>query len=122
MAAEAADAVSKEAEPTAAESAAELAPEPEPVPVAAELPGETETVAVAAEEAAPAADGEAAPEAEQNPQLPRVIMEPGAPFVGLVHNDGGRGGLVVLTHHPKRVQKTKPVIAEASRSGPTACC
>ena len=51
------------------------------------------------------------------PQLPRVILEPGAPFVGLVHNDGGRGGLVVLTHHPKRVSKTKPIVAEASRSG-----
>jgi small subunit ribosomal protein S1 len=46
-----------------------------------------------------------------------VILEPGAPFVGLVHNDGGRGGLVVLTHHPKRVQKAKPIVAEASRSG-----
>ena len=51
------------------------------------------------------------------PQLPRVILEPGAPFVGLVHNDGGRGGLVVLTHHPKRVSKAKPMVAEASRTG-----
>ncbi|MBS2015007.1 MAG: S1 RNA-binding domain-containing protein [Deltaproteobacteria bacterium] len=54
---------------------------------------------------------------EKQPQLPRVILEPGAPFVGLVHNDGGRGGLVVLTHHPKRLSKTKPIAAEASRSG-----
>ncbi len=54
---------------------------------------------------------------EKGPQLPRVILEPGAPFVGLVHNDGGRGGLVVLTHHPKRVSKTKPMVGEASRSG-----
>ncbi len=55
--------------------------------------------------------------ADDKPQLPRVILEPGAPFVGLVHNDGGRGGLVVLTHHPKRVSKTKPIVAEASKSG-----
>lgn len=76
-----------------------------------------------AEAAAPAEAG--APEGavaaeepeEKGPQLPRVILEPGAPFVGLVHNDGGRGGLVVLTHHPKRVQKVKPILAEASRSG-----
>jgi small subunit ribosomal protein S1 len=70
--------------------------------------------------AAPApASAESAPEAEEPkaPQLPRVILEPGAPFVGLVHNDGGRGGFVVLTHHPKRVSKAKPMVAEASRSG-----
>ena len=73
----------------------------------------------AAEAAAPAAGGAIEEHAEEAkaPQLPRVILEPGAPFVGLVHNDGGRGGLVVLTHHPKRVSKTKPIIAEASRSG-----
>ncbi len=28
-------------------------------------------------------------------------------FVGLVHNDGVRGGLVVLTHHPHRASKAK---------------
>jgi small subunit ribosomal protein S1 len=70
-----------------------------------------------AAEASPDGSVEPAAEADKTPQLPRVIMEPGAPFVGLVHNDGGRGGLVVLTHHPKRVQKAKPVVSEASRSG-----
>jgi len=49
------------------------------------------------------------------PQLPRVILEPGAPFVGVVHNDGGRGGLVVLTHHPKRLRRAKPLVAAAFR-------
>ena len=29
-------------------------------------------------------------------QLPRVVLEPGAPFVGVVRNDGVRGGHVVL--------------------------
>ncbi|MBX3201544.1 MAG: S1 RNA-binding domain-containing protein [Labilithrix sp.] len=67
----------------------------------------------AAEATGAPADGAA----DKNAQLPHVILEPGAPFVGLVHNDGGRGGLVVLTHHPKRVQKAKPVVSEASRSG-----
>ncbi len=46
-------------------------------------------------------------------QLPRVVMEPGSTFVGVVHNDGGRGGLVVLTHHPKRASRAKPGIAAA---------
>lgn len=63
-------------------------------------------------EGAAAQDGDKAPQ-----QLPRVILEPGAPFVGLVHNDGGRGGLVVLTHHPKRLQKVKSIVADASKSG-----
>ena len=63
------------------------------------------------------AEGGAEAEEAKAPQLPRVILEPGAPFVGLVHNDGGRGGLVVLTHHPKRVSKAKPMVAEASRTG-----
>jgi small subunit ribosomal protein S1 len=30
-----------------------------------------------------------------------------------VHNDGARGGLVVLTHHPNRVERTKPVLEKA---------
>ena len=69
-------------------------------------------------EPAEATEGtEGATGTDGGPQLPRVILEPGAPFVGLVHNDGGRGGLVVLTHHPKRAQKVKPVVGEASRSG-----
>jgi small subunit ribosomal protein S1 len=87
---------------------------------------EAEPVAVASPEEGAAAEASAEPAdatgenpvvEDKAPQLPRVILEPGAPFVGLVHNDGGRGGLVVLTHHPKRVSKTKPLVAEASRSG-----
>ncbi len=62
-----------------------------------------------AEAAAPAEP--AAPEVE--PTLPRVILDAGAPFVGVVHNDGGRGGYVVLTHHPKRVSRAKPIVAAA---------
>lgn len=49
-------------------------------------------------------------------QLPRVVLEAGAPFVGVVHNDGGRGGLIVLTHHPKRGGKAKPAVAGAFKA------
>lgn len=49
-------------------------------------------------------------------QLPRVVLEAGAPFVGVVHNDGGRGGLIVLTHHPKRGGKAKPALAGAFKN------
>lgn len=87
----------------------------EAVPVAVEAAPAEGTSEVATAE--PPMEVTAAEAEEKTPQLPRVILEPGASFVGLVHNDGGRGGLVVLTHHPKRAQKTKPVIAEASRSG-----
>ncbi|MDB5214228.1 MAG: ribosomal protein S1p, partial [Myxococcaceae bacterium] len=75
------------------------------------------TAAAAVPAAAESASGLEGADEPKAPQLPRVILEPGAPFVGLVHNDGGRGGLVVLTHHPKRVSKAKPMVAEASRSG-----
>lgn len=122
---EAAQAAPEEAggEPTA-EAGAEPAAEPAPEAASEAAAGEGEAAAEPGADAAPAAEpasaeaaAGAAPEEEKPPQLPRVILEPGAPFVGLVHNDGGRGGLVVLTHHPKRVSKSKPVVAEASKSG-----
>lgn len=103
--------------------AAEAAPpatEAAPDQVSAEAPATEEAAASEGAAAAVPAAAESSPggaDDAKSPQLPRVILEPGAPFVGLVHNDGGRGGLVVLTHHPKRVSKTKPMIAEASRSG-----
>jgi small subunit ribosomal protein S1 len=45
--------------------------------------------------------------------VPRVILEVGADFIGVVHNDGARGGLVVLTHHPRRAERAKPAIEKA---------
>ncbi|MEO8798581.1 MAG: S1 RNA-binding domain-containing protein [Polyangiaceae bacterium] len=99
----------------------EAAPAPaasEPAPAAVEAaPGAVASGEVA--EAAPAVEGEgeaAAPAEEAKPgvvQLPRVVLEAGATFVGVVHNDGGRGGMVVLTHHPKRAGKAKPAVAAA---------
>ena len=108
----------EQATPAAEPVAVEAAPAAEAAPGADGAPTEGAPTDGATTEGA-ATEGaatEGAPE-EKSPQLPRVILEPGASFVGLVHNDGGRGGLVVLTHHPKRVQKAKPVVAEASRSG-----
>jgi small subunit ribosomal protein S1 len=128
-AAEAAEAAAAKGESAPAEGAAPAAsgdeaasPPTEVSPGQAVVAGSADAAPVAeaapapAAEAAPAAEGTEAEEAKA-PQLPRVILEPGAPFVGLVHNDGGRGGLVVLTHHPKRVSKAKPMVAEASRTG-----
>lgn len=67
-------------------------------------------------EAQARADNPPAPLAE-DPALPRVALEPGAQFVGVVHNDGGRGGLVVLTHHPKRASKAKAAVSQAFKDG-----
>ncbi len=43
----------------------------------------------------------------REPKVPRVILEVGADFIGVVHSDGARGGLVVLTHHPDRAERAK---------------
>lgn len=55
----------------------------------------------------------AASDLPKEPKVPHVILEVGADFIGVVHNDGGRGGLVVLTHHPNRGEKAKPAIEKA---------
>lgn len=64
--------------------------------------GDTATPIDAAPEATPALE-----EPPKEPKVPHVVLEVGADFIGVVHGDGGRGGLVVLTHHPKRADKTK---------------
>jgi small subunit ribosomal protein S1 len=100
----AADAPPAEATEAPAEGAA-----PAAEPVAAEAPKTEESPRA---EGAPAAE---APRAEPAPvvTLPPVVLEVGANFVGVVHNDGGRGGLVVLTRHPRRGRKMKPLVAKA---------
>ncbi len=60
-----------------------------------------------------AARGAEAPERSTTTDFPIVTLELGAHFVGIVHNDGGRGGLVVLTRHPKRQQRAKLVTGGA---------
>ncbi len=59
------------------------------------------------------------PEPPREPKVPRVILEVGADFIGVVHSDGARGGLVVLTHHPKRLERAKPVIEKAFKEKTT---
>jgi small subunit ribosomal protein S1 len=113
------DAVTETATETAAAAEA-------PAEAAAETPAEAavETPAEAAEpepvtESASAAEvpAEVPPEAKRDDEprsdFPIVTLEIGAPFVGIVHNDGGRGGLVVLTRHPKRQQRAKLVTGGA---------
>jgi len=49
------------------------------------------------------------------PYAPPIVLEVGAHFVGLVHNDGSRGGLIVLTRHPRRVRASKLATSAAFR-------
>jgi small subunit ribosomal protein S1 len=56
---------------------------------------------------------EGAEEPPKDPKVPRVILEVGTDFIGVVYGDGSRGGLVVLTHHPHRAEKTKPIVEKA---------
>jgi|HubBroStandDraft_1064217.scaffolds.fasta_scaffold04955_7 small subunit ribosomal protein S1 len=56
---------------------------------------------------------EATQEPPKEPKVPRVILEVGTDFIGVVYGDGSRGGLVVLTHHPHRAEKAKPIVEKA---------
>jgi small subunit ribosomal protein S1 len=118
-----------EAEPVAegaAEAAAEAAPEAgastNVEAPAAEAPvAEAAPAAETPAEAAPAAEAistnveeaPAEPAAPTNPIWPAVTLAVGEQFVAAIHNDGGRGGLVVLTRHPRRVKHTKLVVGGA---------
>lgn len=46
-----------------------------------------------------------------------LLPEVGDRFVGRVHGDGGRGGLVVLTRKPLREEEAKPKIEQAAKDG-----
>jgi ribosomal protein S1 len=72
-------------------------------------------------EEAPAASTEAveAPPHKPAPYAPPIVLELGAHFVGLVHNDGARGGLVVLTRHPRRASQAKAMVAQHLRDKKT---
>jgi small subunit ribosomal protein S1 len=49
------------------------------------------------------------------PYAPPIVLEIGAHFVALVHNDGARGGLIVLTRHPRRASHAKGTVSAAFR-------
>jgi small subunit ribosomal protein S1 len=122
----AADEAREPAPENAPDAAAAPAPAAEPIASATAEPSASgEAVAAlpeaSSEEAAAASAAEVGASEPSEPeehkssvlQLPRVVLEPGAPFVGVVRNDGSRGGLVVLTHHPHRGSKSKPAVAAA---------
>lgn len=46
-----------------------------------------------------------------------LVPTAGDRFVAAVHNDGGRGGLVVLTRKPLREEETKPLVEQAFKEG-----
>jgi small subunit ribosomal protein S1 len=48
-----------------------------------------------------------------------LVPEAGDRFVAHVHNDGARGGFVVLTRKPLREEETKPKVEAAAQSGET---
>jgi len=78
----------------------EAEPEPEPAPVPEPAPPE-------------ALDASAEPPPPREPKVPRVTLEVGADFIAVVHSDGARGGMVVLTHHPHRAERAKPMVEKA---------
>ncbi len=99
--------VAADAAPAAPEAAPEAPVEAAPAVEPAAAPD-----AAAAADAPATAEASAAPPARE-PKVPRVILEVGADFIGVVHNDGARGGLVVLTHHPNRAERSKPLVEKA---------
>lgn len=46
-----------------------------------------------------------------------LVPSPGDRFVARVHQDGARGGLVVLTRKPLREEEAKPLVEKAMREG-----
>jgi small subunit ribosomal protein S1 len=109
--------VSPDLDPTGA-AVAESAPNGLELTVAesAAVPSALEhapAAAPAAEEPPAASDAPSSEAPRKEPKVPRVILEIGADFIGVVHNDGARGGLVVLTHHPNRAERAKPVVEKA---------
>lgn len=97
----------------------------EPVMPADAQVASTEHAPQGTDDATPAASNDAASEpappdrapepneTRKEPKVPRVILEVGADFIGVVHNDGARGGLVVLTHHPNRGDRAKAGVEAA---------
>jgi small subunit ribosomal protein S1 len=80
----------------------------------AEAPAAAESAAADAKPAS--AEAEAAPPpapVHHEPHAPPVILEVGAHFVGIVHQDGSRGGLVVLTRHANRYVGARSKVAQA---------
>ncbi len=97
-----------EAQEGQAEAAAEVV-----TPPAAEPSVEPSVQAEAAPVTVVSGEAASAEEPPREPKVPRVVLEVGADFIAVVHNDGARGGLVVLTHHPHRAEKAKALVEKA---------
>ena len=77
-------------------------------------PPQIEQPAPAEEQAAEASpDASTEPTEHKDPKVPRVVLEVGADFIAVVHSDGGRGGYVVLTHHPRRAERSRVAVEKA---------
>jgi small subunit ribosomal protein S1 len=89
-----------------------------PAPDAATADGSTDASAAALDaggEPEVAAPAEPVAPPRPAPYAPPIVLELGAHFVGLVHNDGSRGGLIVLTRHPRRIRASKLAASAAFR-------
>jgi small subunit ribosomal protein S1 len=95
---------------TTAETVAGAPSDADPAVAAAAPDGAEPSPADAPPDPAPEA-GEAPPH-RPAPYAPPIVLEIGAHFVGLVHNDGARGGLIVLTRHPRRASQAKSMVAQ----------
>jgi small subunit ribosomal protein S1 len=94
----------------------EPAQAPKDTPDASAAPEGADVPATASDAAVPAIEASAAPPAPRPaPYAPPIVLELGAHFVGLVHNDGSRGGLIVLTRHPRRIRASKLATSAAFR-------
>jgi small subunit ribosomal protein S1 len=84
-----------------------------PAEAPAEGPSDSAGESASGPPSAPEMDAETPHPPKPAPYAPPIVLELGAHFVGLVHNDGARGGLVVLTRHPHRASQTKPIVHTA---------
>jgi small subunit ribosomal protein S1 len=98
-------------DPSSEEPEAVAAQASDPVPESAVAEPSSSPVPPEAELSLASQGSDSAPAKE--PKVPRVVLEPGTDFIGVVHGDGARGGLVVLTHHPRRADKTKAIAEKA---------
>jgi small subunit ribosomal protein S1 len=89
----------------------------EAVAVANEAPAEAPAEEAAPLEEAAAAAAAVPPAPTPAPFAPPIVLEEGAHFVAIVHNDGSRGGLIVLTRHPRRLHTAKAAAEKAAKEG-----
>ncbi|MGH7269947.1 MAG: S1 RNA-binding domain-containing protein, partial [Polyangiaceae bacterium] len=90
-----------------------LSSEPSAEPTPSAQPSAEPTPSVEPTPAISPAPESVSSEPHPDPKVPRVTLEVGADFIGVVHGDGARGGLVVLTHHPRRQERARVAVEKA---------